>query len=59
VVEHGWESGIFDPLGEAAWNASEPIGTAWSALEVDDLRQVSVLNGVPVEVVRSTAIDIK
>jgi anaerobic selenocysteine-containing dehydrogenase len=57
VVEYGWGSGIFDPVGGAAWNASDqPQRPGWRSR---GRRPVPVLNGVPVEVVRIAAIDTK
>jgi formate dehydrogenase len=60
VVDQGWGSGVFDPVGGGG---VERLGTNRNALvgarEVDDLSQVSVLNGVPVEVVLANTIDTK
>lgn len=58
VVEHGWGSGVFDPIGGGE---EERLGTNRNALvgarEIDDLSQVSALNGVPVEVALASPID--
>jgi formate dehydrogenase len=58
VIEHGWGSGTFDPVGSGP---VERLGANRNALvggeDIDALSQVSVLNGVPVRVVRTEPVD--